>query len=312
MSLLHGFSTPTAYRQGYVSIGNFDGVHRGHQSILKRLTTMARQHETSAVVITFEPHPATVLYPDRVPPQLTPIRQKADLLQQYGVDTVIAMEPTRHLLNLSPAEFFESVLVREVQARGLVEGPNFFFGKDRAGTIDTLRTLGQQFQVEIEIVDPLQNDQQLVSSTEIRRALRTGHLQHATEMLGRPYRIRGIVAGGARRGRHMGVPTANLEEIPMVLPAEGVYAGLVQLDDQPRAAAIHIGPNPTFAERTSKVEVHVLDYSGDLYGQLLDVDLIAHIRPIQQFPDTAALKTQLDLDLAQVRSICASHCPSLA
>ncbi len=304
MKLLCGFGEQATYAGGFLSIGNFDGVHRGHQQMLSMLVAQAQESDAPAVVMTFEPHPISLLAPDRVPPRLTTLEHKAELLDECGVDVLIAYPTDRDLLNLTPDEFFEQIVLQEINACGLVEGPNFCFGKDRAGDIDRLRQLCDTAGLVLSIVDAVTEDAAIVSSSTIRAAIVDGRLADAVDMLGHLYQVTGMVEMGAGRGRSLGFPTANLTGVETMLPANGVYAGRVVLDGHPHAAAVHLGPNPTFAEDDQKLEVHVLDYQGDLYGQSLSVGLLAHVRDTMHFADVTALQSQLTKDIAVIRAIC--------
>lgn len=304
MKLLRGFTDRAAYAGGYVSIGNFDGVHRGHQRMIAALVELARRDGAPAVVLTFDPHPIALLAPGRIPPQLSTVESKAELLDACGVDVLIVYPTDRPLLNLSPAEFFERVVRDELQARGLVEGPNFCFGKDRAGDVGRLQVLCEEAGMSLTIVEAVTEGGRIVSSSAIRAALQAGRLDEALAMLGRPYRLTGVVRPGAGRGQSLGFPTANLTDVATMLPADGVYAARAVLDGDVRPAAVHIGPNPTFAEQHSKLEVHLLDFAGQLYGRSLTIELLARLRATMQFPDAEALKRQLSEDVAVIRRLC--------
>ncbi|QDT52978.1 Riboflavin kinase [Caulifigura coniformis] len=304
MDLQSGFERPDAYRGGVVSIGNFDGVHRGHQVMARTVALRARELGVPSVIMTFDPHPTVLLAPDRTPPQLTTIHKRAELLDRCGIDCVIAYPTDRNLLQLEPEEFFQLIIRDELEARALIEGPNFHFGHRRAGTIDTLRTLCSQHNMRLQILDPVADDTGwMVSSTDIRKAIAEGRLPDAADLLGRPYSVSGVVGSGAQRGRHLGFPTANLENITVMLPPDGVYAGRVELADGPRLAATHIGPNVTFGELAKKVEVHLLDFAGDLYGKVLEVTFLERVRGTQKFDGVDALRRQMELDIARVREI---------
>ena len=303
MELQRGFDNPAAFRGGYVSIGNFDGVHRGHQSIVSVLVAKARQAGVPAVVLTFDPHPIHLLRPQHAPPSLNAIDRKAELLQGCGVDCVIAYPTDEALLDLTPEQFFESIIRNELNVLGLVEGPNFFFGRDRAGDIETLHSLCDANGLSLDVVPALQFGERMVSSSAIRSDIAAGRMSHAVELLGHPYRLQGHVVKGAERGSDLGFPTANLEQIETLLPADGVYAGMAHVSGRTFAAAINIGHNPTFDEAMRKVEVHLIDFTGDLYGERLDVDLFERVRDIVQFDSVEALKQQLSSDIEQVGAV---------
>jgi riboflavin kinase/FMN adenylyltransferase len=229
--------------------------------------------------------------------------QKARLLSECGVDVVIAYPTDQSLLNLTPDAFFEGIVRGELNARGLVEGPNFFFGHDRAGNIPMLRRLCEVAGLTLDVVPPVTVGERLVSSSEIRALIAAGRVADAVNMLGHPYHLRGFVVRGAGRGRMLGVPTANLERIETLIPPDGVYAGTASHGDRSYPAAVHIGANTTFGEQERKVEVHLLDFAGNLYGQTVEVGLLRHIRDTVKFAEGEELKRQLARDLEQVRQV---------
>lgn len=284
-----------------MTIGNFDGVHRGHQSMVEKLVGQAHDAGVSAVVLTFNPHPIRLLRPDKAPPSLSTIRRKAELLGHHGVDYVIAYPTNRDLLDLTPREFFDQIVLGKLDARGLIEGPNFFFGRDRAGDTSTLRQYCDASGLRLTIVEPIRNGDELVSSSVIRKLISDGAIEEAVRLLGHSYRMEGIVARGAERGRTLGFPTANLSRIETLLPLDGVYSGRCVVDGQSLAAAINIGPNPTFAEDRRKVEVHLLDFDGALYGSMLSVDLLARIRKTKAFDSVDQLRKQIQKDVELIR-----------
>ena len=288
---------------GYATIGNFDGVHRGHQAMLNVLTSRARAENVSAIAVTFDPHPISLLRPDATPPALTTIEHRAELLHRFGVDVTLVLHTDRSLLALTADEFFDSIVRNKLKARGLVEGPNFFFGRNRSGNITVLRTLCNDHGLSFDVAPPATVDEQLVSSSVIRSLLETGQMGHAVRLLGHHYRISGRVGTGAQRGRTIGFPTANLIDVSTLVPANGVYAGCVLIDGRRHAAAINIGPNPTFGEAAQKIEVYLVDFQGDLYGQILDVDFVDRVRDVRRFSGVDELKSQLTQDVRHVCSI---------
>ncbi len=303
MEVLSKFGPPFDYRGGYVSVGNFDGVHRGHQSILATLTSQAREAHVPSVVLTFEPHPLSLLRPEQVPLRLTTLETKAELLGRRGIDFVIAYPTDRTLLDMPPEEFFERVVREELAAVGMVEGPNFFFGKNRAGDVQQLRALCERDGLSLTVAAPMVLQSSRVSSSDIRTALSTGRFDAAIAMLGHPYRIRGVVAEGDGRGRQIGFPTANLTGIETLIPADAVFAGVCLLGGKRIPAAVHIGPNPTFGAADRKVEVHLIDFAGDLYRQELCVDLFASVRDVTTFSDVAELTRQVERDVQFVKQL---------
>jgi riboflavin kinase / FMN adenylyltransferase len=303
MKMLRGFESPSFYRGGFVSIGNFDGVHCGHQVMLESLVRRSSQNGVPAVVLTFDPHPIEVLRPDAAPPRLTTIEHRAELLQRFGVDCVIVLPTTQRFLTLTAEEFFHTIVRTELQARGLVEGPNFYFGKNRGGNITVLRELCSTNKMVLDVIPPVILDNQLVSSSVIRTLIEAGDVKESARLLGHKYRLSGLVVHGAERGRTLGFPTANLAETTNLIPGEGVYAAQTTIDGIECGAAVNVGPNPTFGESAKKVEVHILNFNGDLYGKSLDVDFLQKIRDIRRFASAEELIARLQKDLDEVQSI---------
>lgn len=304
MTVLFGFESPAQYRGGIVSIGNFDGVHRGHQAMLGSLVKTARDSGVPAVVLTFDPHPLELLRPDAAPPRLTTMAYRAELLQKFGVDTVIVLPTTKRFLTLSAEDFFHTIVRTELQAKGLVEGPNFYFGRNREGDISVLQQLCAEYALTLDVVSPEIMDGKLVSSSVIRALIEQGEVTDAGRLMGHKYRLEGDVVAGAQRGRTLGFPTANLAELATLAPANGVYAATTSLDGQQWAAAVNIGPNPTFGESSKKIEVHLLDFSGDLYGRRIEVDFLKRIRDVRKFSSASELMAQLQDDVRAVRATC--------
>ena len=252
MTVLHGCGSPACYRDGFVSIGNFDGVHCGHQAMLAALVNRARAQNVPAVALTFDPHPIELLRPDAVPPRLTTIEHRAELLLRFGVDCVIVLPTTPRFLTMSAEDFFHTIVRTELRARGLVEGPNFFFGRNRAGSITVLRGFCTAHQLTLDVIPPVIVDEQLVSSSVIRSLIESGDLTESVRLLGHPYRLSGIVGRGAERGRTLGFPTANLTEFANLVPGDGVYAAITRIGNTQYSAAVNVGPNPTFGESAKK------------------------------------------------------------
>lgn len=288
---------------GAVTIGNFDGVHRGHAKIIQRLKQFANQLGGAAIVFTFDPHPVRILRPGQSPPPLTWTDRKADLLADLGVDAVIAYPTNAALLNLEYHDFFERIVIQAIGAKAMVEGPNFFFGRERQGNPERLAELCRQHAIQLEIVEPLLLDDQYISSSRIRKLISLGEVEQAAQMLTHPYRIRGMVTHGASRGGALGFPTANLDAIDTLIPGKGVYVGRTFVNGRAHWSAIHIGPNPTFKEEILKVESHLLDFESSLYGMAVEVDFIARIRDIQTFDSVEQLQNQLNRDIAATRSL---------
>jgi riboflavin kinase/FMN adenylyltransferase len=290
-------------RDGAVAIGNFDGVHLGHARIVERLIAQARRVGGPAVVFTFDPHPVRVLRPEAAPPPLTWTDRKAQLLSALGVDSIIAYPTDEELLKLTDRQFFDSIVRGQLAARAMVEGPNFYFGRDRTGTIEVLRKFTAAAGMALEVVEPVIVGGEIVSSSRVRTLVAAGRIDDARALLTQPYRIRGMVTHGAGRGARIGFPTANISAIDTLLPGSGVYAGRATLQGGPWPAAINIGGNPTFGEQALKVEVHLIGFVGQLYGQPLEVDFLSRLRDVRPFPGIDELKAQLAGDVAAARDI---------
>lgn len=301
----HASEWPEQLRGGAVAIGNFDGVHRGHAKIVERLIARARVLGGPAVVFTFDPHPVRLLRPAQAPPPLTWTERKADLLAELGVDFMVAYPTDEQLLQLSAEAFFDRIVRGQLDARAMVEGSNFYFGHNRTGNVEVLRELTATAGMSLEVVEPVEVAGSAVSSSRVRKLLLDGQVASAGRLLTQPYRLRGMVTHGARRGGRIGFPTANVDAIDTILPAAGVYAGRAITREGPVAAAINIGPNPTFGEHALKVEVHLINWQGNLYGEPLEVDFIDRLRDIQRFGGVDQLVAQLKADVAQAAAIAA-------
>jgi riboflavin kinase/FMN adenylyltransferase len=295
---------PSEARGRVVAIGNFDGLHRGHRHLAAQLVDLGNWLSASTMAVTFDPPPITVLQPDipRLMP-ITSLARRASLFEKLGVAAMLVLPTSKALLELTAEQFFQEVMQESLQIRGIVEGPNFFFGRGRGGDVLKLGQLCQAAAIDCRIVSPQQDPQGLISSSRIRTLLADGDLATANSWLVDPFELSGIVAEGAQRGRQLGFPTANLDQIDSLIPADGVYAGLARLASGTSVqAAVNIGPNPTFGEMAKKVEIHLLDWQGDLYGQQLNCELVARIRGVRKFSAVGELKDQIHQDLLQVKN----------
>lgn len=293
---------PDEYRRGVVTIGNFDGVHRGHACLLEEVRRQAAADERPAVALTFDPHPRELLAPESILQPLTTLDDRLHLLQALGA-RVLVMRTTPELLDLPAADFFHRVVERGLDASALVEGRNFGFGRGREGTVATLAQLCQAAQIPLTVIPPLIVDGREVSSSQVRQLLLRGAVSDASRLLGRPYQFRGKVGVGLRRGRTLGFPTANLEQVPTLVPRDGVYAVRVSVAGQSWPGAANIGPNPTFAEQQRKIEIHLIGYQGNLYQQSLTVDLLQRLRDTKPFANAGELVAQLRSDVEQATQI---------
>ena len=292
-----------------VTIGAYDGVHRGHQAVIGQVRKDAQQLGCQSVVVTFDKHPASVVRPESAPKLLTDLDQKLELLQQTGIDATLVVEFNRERSTEDPALFVKRVLVDALRAQVVVVGEDFHFGFNRGGNVAMLRELGKQFDFQVEPVKLITRPdgvEEPVSSTSIRRALAGGQVVVANTLLGRPFEARGVVVTGDKRGRTLGFPTANVE-VPnaMCLPADGVYAGHFTCGDgSVHACAINLGRRPTFFEHAdhSLLEAHLLDFNGDLYGEHVRVTFEHFLRSERKFDGLESIKAQLQLDVAAARA----------
>ncbi len=294
---------PAAVRGGAVTIGNFDGVHRGHAALVAEAQRQAAVLGGPAVALTFDPHPLQLLRPEQFQPVLTTPEGRAALLHAAGADHVVVLRMTREVLGLSAADFLHHVVCTGLGARAVVEGTNFGFGRNREGNIETLAALCREAGLEFTVVQPVLAGGRPVSSSRVRDTLVRGDARTAAELLGRPYRLRGLVGTGQRRGRTIGFPTANLEQIDTLVPRDGVYAVRVHRGQRIHAGAANIGSNPTFGEHVRKVEVHLLDFQGDLLGETLAVDFLDRLRDTRPFAGASELVEQLQRDVELARQI---------
>ena len=291
---------------GVVTVGNFDGVHRGHQSILAKARGYRRQVGGPLTVVTFEPHPLTVLAPEKAPPRLTPPAIKQELLRAAGAERLVVLPPTPDVLNLSAEEFW-ALLRDHAKPRHIVEGTNFTFGKNRGGTVDRLRGWAAESGVQLHVADAISvtlTDLAIapVSSSMIRWLLGHGRVRDAAIGLGRPYVLAGPVVKGYQRGRTIGMPTANLDMGDQLVPLEGVYAGRCEVDGAVYPAAVSIGRMETFgAGLKFQVEAHLIGFAGDLYGRELRVELLDWIRGQLKFGGLEPLMERMARDLAITR-----------
>jgi riboflavin kinase / FMN adenylyltransferase len=295
---------PRAWGRCVVTIGVFDGVHRGHQRIIGRAVELGQQLGVPSVVITFDPHPIEVIRPGSHPPMLTDPRFKADLVEELGVDAFLVLPFTVDFMRLTAAEFVHAVLVERLHASAVVVGENFRYGNGGAGTVQSLTDDGHRFGFSVEPF-PLQGEGgRTWSSTYVRSCVAAGDMREATEALGREHRVHGIIVRGDQRGRQIGFPTANLEPLPWsAIPADGIYAGRLARGKDLLPAAISIGTNPTFQGDERRVEAYVLDFDGDLYGEHVGMAFTERLRDTVRFPSVDDLVAQMELDVARTREI---------
>jgi len=291
------------FRNPVLTLGNFDGVHLGHQRIFEDLREEARKIDGEAVVFTFDPHPLQVLSPQECPPAITPFKQKLMLLQKLGIDVVIVAAFDLDLANLTPEAFVKGVLVDKIGAKKILVGFNYFFGKNRRGNVEMLKRLGQKYGFEVKVVDAMTVNDIPVSSSKIREFIQSGKMPEAAQLLGRNYLLIGKVIWGADRGKKLGFPTANLEVLNGLYPKTGVYAVEVIMGDKTYPGVADVGYNPTFGQNPLSVEVHILDFARDIYGE--EIQLIFHerIRDEKTFENPESLAEQIRRDIDAAKKI---------
>lgn len=295
---------PAPLRRVVLTLGNFDGVHRGHQAIIAQARARAAALNGQVVALTFHPHPLAVLAPERASPMIQSLHDRLATLRTAGVDVAVAQRFTRAFAAYEPRAFVERFLLPSLELVHVVVGYNVTFGRGRSGTAETLAALGAELGFDVEAVGPVQAGDEAVSSSAIRRAIAEGNVARAELLLGRSYRLRGRVVTGEQRGRTLGFPTANLHVPPrVVVPAHGVYAVRVQIGTRAVPAVMNVGIRPTFGELRRTIEAHLLDWTGDLYGRWLDVDFVARLRNEQRFDGVEALKAAIVADVAAARTV---------
>ncbi len=287
-----------------VTLGNFDGVHLGHQAIFKRVADKAKELGLPSVALSFYPHPLKVLRPSEAPLMLLPLKEKARLLEAMGLDHFLCIYFTKSFASLEAEEFVEEVLVKGLNAEEIFVGRDYRFGRDRKGNVNYLAELGQRFGFRVRVVDPVVVDGILVSSTRIRRMLLEGRVTEAMKFLGRPYKLLGRVVKGVGRGKSLGFPTANIEPDNELIPRNGVYSVAVEVGGMTHPGVVNIGFNPTFEDdKEVKVEVHIIDFSGELYNKEIGVLFLKRIRGEVKFPSPQLLVRQIREDVKEAKGI---------
>ena len=308
MKIIRGLTNARPSERGcVVTIGNFDGVHLGHQAILTRLGERGRELGLPTAVLTFEPNPREYFDPANAPARLMRLRDKASALADLGLDRLVLLKFDARLRNWSAAEFVERVLHEGLGARYVVIGQGFRYGRGRGGDVDSLGRSGAEYGFGVDAVSPFELDGERVSSTRVRAALGRGDLQAVRRLLGRDYRMTGRVIGGRRLGRRLGYATANMRLHRKVSPVNGVFAVRVHgVSEGPRAGVASVGTRPTIGDGEKLLETHVFDYTGDLYGRYLAVDFVAKLRDEEKFPSVDALLERMHVDAGEARRLLTS------
>ena len=304
MKIVRGFpEKEDRIKTPVIALGNFDGVHLGHQEILKRVVEKAKKKGGTGIVVTFEPHPLKILSPEKCPPLIISFRDKAELLEQVGIDILICLHFDREFSELSPSEFVNKIIIEGIGAKEVLVGYDFAFGKKRGGDTNTLKKLGERLGFNVNIVEPISVENKIVSSTLIRNLIKEGNVREAAVYLGRHYSIRGRIVGGDKRGKKLGFPTANIHPHHELIPKDGVYIGEVRLHDNKNyKSLINVGTRPTFGEHDLNIEAFILDFDKDIYGEFLKVAFLERIRDEIRFETSELLIKQMNKDLQDAKS----------
>ncbi|MBN1850965.1 MAG: bifunctional riboflavin kinase/FAD synthetase [Deltaproteobacteria bacterium] len=291
-----------------LTIGNFDGVHKGHLVLFDKVKKRAQAINGQSAVMTFEPHPVKVIKPGNGPLLITPTRQKLSLISDSGIDVIFCIPFTHQFATISAQDFVMDILVKTIGIKEIVVGHDYTFGNKRQGNLDLLKKMGNESGFKVHIVEPVYIDKTLVSSTSIRRLVAEGDLSEAKRLLGRDYQITGtVVKGKDRGGKVLGIPTANIKAVDELIPRKGTYVVSVELDDRYYVGVCNIGHNPTFGENALSIETHVLDFSGDILGKTITVIFIQRLRDEKRFANVQELKEQISLDIEKARELFNLH-----
>jgi riboflavin kinase/FMN adenylyltransferase len=304
MEVVRGHRQAPAWDRAAVAIGNFDGVHLGHRALVQRARMLAEAHDARTVVLTFDPHPSAIFAPSTAPKQVASLARRVELLGEAGADVVVIEPFTRELANSAPHAFIDDVVLHALRASAIVVGYDFTYGAGRAGTSEALRQHGGRAGVEVDVVPAVERGGEVASSTKIRAHLRDGNLHGAEALLGRRWDVDGVVVHGAKRGRAIGIPTANIDPHSDLPIAGGIYAVTLRVDGVELPAVASLGTNPTFVEGGAQtLEVHVLDWDGDLYDRVVRTTFVARLRDEAKFDSVDALVAQIHADIAAARPL---------
>jgi riboflavin kinase/FMN adenylyltransferase len=288
-----------------LTVGVFDGVHAGHRHLLKQLQRQAANRDLLSGVVTFNPHPQSVLHPDDQLPWLSSLEDRVTTFRQLGLNIVAVLTFTDKVAQLSARDFL-SLLKKYLKMRGILVGPDFVLGRAGEGNISVLRTLGNEMKFTVKVIPPYTINGEIVSSTLIRQALIQGDMRRVERLMSRRFYLRGKVITSDKRGRALGFPTANLDTEPrQALPGNGIYATITQVNGKRFLSATNVGTRPTFGPGEKTVETHLLDYQGDLYGKEIKVEFVQKVRDEQRFPSAEELRTQMRQDVQEVHAILA-------
>ncbi len=286
-----------------VTLGNFDGVHVGHQILFRKAAEIAQEKNGTSIAFTFEPHPLKIIAPEKVPPLLTHFHKKMELIEACNIDSVICADFTRKFADNSPRDFSENILKEKIGAKEVVVGFDYAFGRGREGTIPYLKKMGEEFGFIVHVVDPFQLDGLTVSSSHVREVIESGNMESAKKFLGRYYSIVGPVVAGYKTGQAIGFPTANIDTSKVQIPGTGVYAVRMIYQKNSYDAVANIGFNPTFHRDRLSVEVHIFDFNKVIYGKEIEVEFISRIRSEIEFKSKDELVVQIQKDIEKAKTI---------
>ncbi len=287
-----------------LTLGNFDGVHLGHQAIFRMLNERARKKNGTSIVYTFVPHPLSVIAPERAPKLLSTYKDKLKLIEESGIDVIICANFTKAFANISAEDFVKEILYKTLGVKEIFIGPNYLFGKGRKGSPELLKKLSRECGFSVTVIDEIMLNNSTLSSSKIRTLIAKGKVDEAAKFLGRQYSVEGIVVEGAKRGKSLlNTPTANLLTANELLPKDGVYAVTVDVDGKLYSGATNIGHNPTFEDKKFSFETHILDFDGQLLGKTLRIYFIKRIRDEMKFSSVEELGTQMRKDIEEIRNI---------
>lgn len=291
------------FKATVLTLGNFDGLHLGHIKILKMVCERAKELRVKSVVYTFDPHPLKVIAPDKSPPIMLTIKEKARLIKTFGIDVMIVAKFTKKFASKDPREFVKEILVNALNAREVIVGHDYAFGKGKRGTITYLKKLGAEFGFKVTVIDAYKLAGKIVSSSRVRAEVKAGRLRSAAKLLGRDFAINGTVVHGTGIGKNFGFPTANIKPTTELLPKDGVYAVRAEFDGRTINGVANIGSAPTFGGKDRVIEVHLLDFAGDIYDKNISVAFIRRLRSEKTFKDKKALIRQIKKDIRRAKAL---------
>ncbi|MCK4278022.1 MAG: bifunctional riboflavin kinase/FAD synthetase [Desulfurellaceae bacterium] len=284
------------FKRPVVVLGNFDGVHVGHQTLIKKVVKRAREIDGTSVVFTFYPHPLKVIK-NESPPLIQTFREKACVVRELGVDVMICARFTKRFANIYPEEFIKQVLLDALRTREIYIGYDYTFGKNGKGTVDTLLQYSRKYHFKLYVIPPVRVKDIIASSNAVRELIKDGKIKEASLFLGRYYSVEGYVEKGMSRGKQLGFPTANMYPKNELLPKSGVYIAMVKVDEKLLHAVVNVGSNPTFGDDVTHLEAHILGFKGNIYNKRLNIEFVKRIRDEVKFKDSSALREQIELDI---------------